>query len=460
MHHDKGLSIVILAAGQGTRMKSSLPKVMHTIAGKPFLAHVIATAQSLNPSQIIVVYGYGGDVLKAAFTDPAIQWAHQPVQQGTADAVAKALPFIPSDHRVLILYGDVPLISPSTLTHLLNHTAEDAVGLLTVQMPTPYGLGRIVREAGEVARIVEEKDATEAEKAIQEVNTGIFLVQANALSTWLQKITNHNAQKEYYLTDIIALAVQDQVPVVTTAPQVIEEILGINDKLQQSYLERYYQQSRAKEWLKEGVWIADPARLDVRGTLEVAPEVSIDVNVVIEGKVTLRKGCTIGPHCVLKNCDIGEGVTLHAHCYLEGVTIAKNATIGPFARLRPGTVLAENVHIGNFVEVKNATVGMGSKINHLSYIGDATLGKDVNVGAGTITCNYDGAYKHQTIIEDDVHIGSDSQLIAPVRVGKGATLAAGTTLHEDAPPYQLTLSHRLALRSLDWQRPKKETTDK
>lgn len=451
------LSIVILAAGQGTRMHSSLPKVLHLIGGKPMLSHVVDTAKLLNPNQIIVVYGFGGKQLKESFYDAAVTWVEQPVQKGTADAVAKALPLIPNDHRVLILYGDVPLIQTKTLSLFLESTPHDALGLLTVHLNKPEGLGRIIREKGSVTKIVEEKDASDAQRQIQEVNTGIFLVQANKLAALLAKVTPQNAQQEYYLTDIVHFAVEENTPVMTASPLTQEEVAGVNDKFQQAMVERHYQFQAAKQLLAKGVYVLDPHRFDLRGTLDAQSDVTIDVNVVLEGAVTLGKGSRVGPQCILKNCHIGDNVTIFANSYIEGATIENGAIIGPFARLRPGTVLSENAHIGNFVEIKNTTVGVGSKINHLSYIGDAKIGKNVNIGAGTITCNYDGANKHETIIEDDVHIGSDSQLIAPVRVGKGATLAAGSTLPKDAPAQQLTITHRLDIRSQDWARPTKET---
>ncbi len=453
---DMDLSIVVLAAGQGTRMKSQLPKVLHTIGGKPMLAHVVATAKTLGPKQIVVVYGYGGQTLKAAFSDEAITWVEQTTQQGTGDAVAKALPVLPENHRVIILYGDVPLISAQTLRRLLNATPKSAVGVLTVNLQSPFGLGRIVRdENGAVKRIVEERDANDIERQIHEVNTGIFVVEAKHLNRWLPQLNNKNKQGEYYLTDIVQLAVNDNVPIVTVHPSVEHEVLGVNDRLQQVEAERHYQRFIATAFLKEGVLICDPLRFDLRGTLQAESDVKIDVNVVLEGDIILRKGVQIGPNCVLINCEIGEGTIVLANSHLDGVKIGSGAIVGPFARLRPGTVLADKVHIGNFVEIKNSFIGNASKINHLSYIGDTTMGQDVNIGAGTITCNYDGANKYQTIIEDEVHIGSDSQLIAPVRIRKGATIGAGSTVNKDAPEYQLTLTQQLNQRSKSWERPKK-----
>lgn len=452
----KELSIVILAAGLGTRMKSKLAKVMHPLGAKPLLAHVLEQAKSLNPSQIIVVYGHEGKALQDAFSHENITWAEQPHRQGTGDAVAKALPFIKDEQRVLILYGDVPLIQHTTLQKLITKTTSE-LGLLTVNMGNPTGLGRIIRDdKGQILRIVEEKDADPEQKKITETNTGIFFANAKSLKKWLANLTNNNAQQEYYLTDIVQFAVQEKVNVVTEYPQDIHETFGINDKFQLAQLERHYQWLQAQKLLQAGVTLADPGRFDLRGTLEVGQDVFIDVNVIFEGSNRVGNDCVIGPNCVLKNCELGQGVQVLANSHLEGAIVKDGAKIGPFARLRPGSVLAEGAHIGNFVEIKNSTLGVGSKVNHLSYIGDTLMGTNVNIGAGTITCNYDGANKHQTIIEDEVHVGSDTQLIAPVRVAKGATIAAGSTVSKDVPAYQLTLTHQLAPRSIDWQRPTKQ----
>ncbi|MBI2791540.1 MAG: bifunctional UDP-N-acetylglucosamine diphosphorylase/glucosamine-1-phosphate N-acetyltransferase GlmU [Gammaproteobacteria bacterium] len=450
------LSIVVLAAGQGTRMKSTLPKVMQTIAGKPMLAHVVDTAKSLAPKKIIIVYGHGKDILLKAFQDKELSWVEQAVQNGTGDAVAKALPALSANERVIILYGDVPLISKETLQRVLRETPSDALGLITVNTDNPHGLGRIVKDQqGNVIKIVEEKDASEVERAIKEVNTGIFIVPSQYLSKWIPLLNNNNQQNEYYLTDIVALAVEAKVTVVTHSPDDKHEILGINDRAQQANIERIYQQQIAKKLLHQGVMISDPHRIDVRGTLQAQSDVFIDINVLFQGNVVLGKGCHIGPNCVLINCELAENVTILANSYIENTKIGNNVQIGPFARLRPGTLLKDDAKIGNFVEVKNATIGKGSKISHLSYIGDALVGEDVNIGAGTITCNYDGANKHQTIIEDDVMIGSDTQLIAPIRVGKGATIGAGSTLNKDVPANQLTVTQQLNQRSKAWDRPQK-----
>lgn len=450
-----GLTVVVLAAGKGARMQSDMPKVLHPIGHKPLLQHVLEATFPLSAEQTIVVHGKESDSIKAAFAHLPLTWAEQSEPQGTGHAVLQALPYISAD-RVLILYGDVPLITPQTLSRLLDNTPDGCIGLLTTITDNPTGLGRIFRENGTVKRIIEERDATPAERAITEVNTGIFVVETAHLAQALPQLKNHNAQGEYYLTDIIAWAVDNDIPIHTATPFSPYEVMGINDRKQQVTLERIYQQQQAHLLLEKGTRILDPTRLDIRGPLEVQNAVTIDVNVILQGNNILRTGCHIGPHCVLINCDIGENVAILAHSYLEGVTIGRDATVGPFARLRPGTVLAENVRIGNFVEIKNAHIGEGSKVPHLSYIGDTLMGKSVNVGAGTITCNYDGKEKHKTIIEDDVHIGSDTQLIAPIRVGKGATLGAGTTLHRDAPAHQLTLTQRLEQRSKTWERPSKD----
>ncbi len=443
------LSIVVLAAGQGTRMKSSKPKVLHPIGGKPMLEHVLTTARSLNPAQIIIVYGYAGDAIKQAISAPDLIWVEQAKQRGTGDAVAKALPLIPESHRVLILYGDVPLITLQTLQRLLKATPSNTVGVLTLQTPHPTGLGRIVRdETGAVQRIVEEQDANDIERQIHEVNTGIYVLDAKQLKEWLPKLETNNKQGEFYLTDIVQLAANDNILVVTAPPSIVHEVLGVNDKIQQVAAERYYQRGMAEGLLREGVWICDPDRFDLRGSLICGNDVMIDVNVVFEGDNRLGANTRVGPNSVLIDCEIGEGVTILANCHLEGATVGDGCTIGPFARLRKGSQLASMVKIGNFVEIKNATIDKESKINHLSYIGDTTMGKKVNVGAGTITCNYDGVNKHRTIIEDGASIGANSQLIAPVTVGKGAVLGAGTTLNKDAPPKQLTLTHRLFHRSV------------
>ncbi|MFN6961949.1 MAG: bifunctional UDP-N-acetylglucosamine diphosphorylase/glucosamine-1-phosphate N-acetyltransferase GlmU, partial [Rhodocyclaceae bacterium] len=419
------LEVIILAAGQGKRMRSSLPKVLHPLAGKPMLAHVIDTARALEPEKICVVHGHGGEVVREALHAPDLVWAKQEPQLGTGHAVMQALPLLDVTGAVppapiLILYGDVPLIRAATLRRLIAAAGDDKLALLTARLPDPYGYGRIVRVNGKVARIVEEKDAIEAERAIHEINTGILVAPRNALARLLPRLSNRNAQGEYYLTDVVALAVAEGMEVVTAHPDENWETEGVNSKSQLARLERIHQRNLAEALMEAGVTLADPDRIDVRGELICGRDVFIDVNCVFEGRVELKDGVRILPNCVIQDAVVGP-----------------NSIIGPFARLRPGTVLAEDVHIGNFVEVKNSTIAAHSKANHLSYIGDTTMGSRVNVGAGTITCNYDGANKHRTVIEDDVFIGSDTQLVAPVTVGRGATLGAGTTLTKDAPPDQL-----------------------
>lgn len=458
-----GLKIVVLAAGQGTRMKSALPKVLHPLGGKPLLQHVIETAKTLTPEQIIIIHSQEADLLKSTLSDPALSWICQPTQRGTGDAVAHALPQIAPQDTVLILYGDVPLITTQSLKALLTALEQESLGLLTLKTPQPAGLGRIVRDAtGNIVRIVEEKDASLEEKAIQEVNTGICAVKAKYLEAWLGALKSDNAQNEYYLTDIIAMAVSEGKVVQSVVPAFPEEVSGVNDRAQLAELNQFYQRQQADFWMKAGVGIVDPARWQLRGDLQAEADVSIDVNVILEGQVKLHKNAKIGPNCYLKDCEIGEGTEILANSYIDGAKVGANAVIGPFARLRPGTILADQVRIGNFVEIKKATVATGTKINHLSYIGDATIGQSVNIGAGTITCNYDGIYKHQTIIEDGVLIGSDTQLIAPVRIGKDAIVAAGSTITKDVQEKALTLTNRLDQRSQPQKqrRPSTDPTDK
>jgi len=449
------MNIVILAAGQGKRMRSDLPKVLHPLAGRPLLAHVLQTAAGLNPESICVVYGHGGEAVREALSTsvPNLTWARQEPQLGTGHALMQALPHLKNASQTLVLYGDVPLTRVETLRRLCE-AAGDGMGLLTVELDDPTGYGRIVREGARVTRIVEQKDATVAERAIREVNTGIMIIPTARLKDWLAKLGNNNAQKEYYLTDIVALAVAEGVPVATAHPDADWETLGVNSRSQMAALERTYQRNIAEQLLEAGVALADPARLDVRGTLLSGKDCSIDVNCVFEGNVIIGDGVSIGPNCVLKDVRIAAGTRIEAFCHIDSAEIGARCSLGPYARIRPATVLDEEVHIGNFVEVKASHLGAGTKAGHLSYLGDSSLGRNVNVGAGTITCNYDGANKHRTIIEDDVFIGSDTQLVAPVRVGRGATLAAGTTLTRDAPEGQLTLS-RAEQKSVRWKRPVK-----
>ncbi|MBG7620991.1 bifunctional UDP-N-acetylglucosamine diphosphorylase/glucosamine-1-phosphate N-acetyltransferase GlmU [Herbaspirillum sp. AP02] len=449
------MNIVILAAGMGKRMQSALPKVLHPLAGKPLLGHVIDTARTLAPTQLCVIYGHGGDAVPKAFADQGLAFALQEPQLGTGHAVMQALPHLEDEAPTLVLYGDVPLTSTATLQRLLQAAGQDKLGVLTVELDNPSGYGRIVREGGKITRIVEQKDAGAAELAIKEVNTGIIVAPTARLRDWLAKLSNKNAQGEYYLTDVIAAAVADGVEVVSAQPDAVAETLGVNSKVQLAELERVHQLRIARALLESGVTLADPARIDVRGVLNCARDVSIDVNCVFEGEVSIGEGATIGAHCVIRNARIAAGANIKPFTHIEDAIIGARAQIGPYARLRPGTELADDVHIGNFVEVKNSIVGLGSKANHLAYVGDADVGSGVNVGAGVITCNYDGANKFRTIIEDDAFIGSDSQLVAPVRVGKGATIGAGTTLTKDAPAGQLTLSRAKQLSLAGWQRPVK-----
>ena len=453
------MNIVILAAGQGKRMHSDLPKVLHPLAGRPLLAHVIDAARELEPQRICVVYGHGGEAVCDAIAprgaespDAAPVWVLQEPQLGTGHAVMQALPHLAASASTLVLYGDVPLIRPATLKRLCA-AAGAGLAVLSVELDDPTGYGRIVRKGGKVSRIVEQKDATSDELALREVNTGIIVAPTEKLKAWLARLSNDNAQREYYLTDIVALAVADGVAVTSAQPHAVAETLGVNSRHQLAELERVHQATVAGELMGRGVTLADPARIDVRGQLACGRDVAIDVNCVFEGGVALGDRVSIGAHCVLKNVRIAAGTRIEPFCHLEDADIGERCRIGPYARIRPGTVLAEDVHIGNFVEVKASTIGRGSKANHLAYIGDAEVGRNVNVGAGTITCNYDGANKHRTVIEDDVFIGSDTQLVAPVRVGRGATLGAGTTLTSDAPAGQLTVSRARQKSLPGWKRP-------
>ena len=450
------MNIVILAAGQGKRMHSNLPKVLHPLAGKALARHVIDTARELQPEKIVVVYGHGGEVVRTALAAADLDWALQSPQLGTGHAVMQALPQLAPAEQTLVLYGDVPLTRASTLQRLL-HAGRDGLAILTVDLERPSGYGRIVRDAaGQVVRIVEEKDASPAERAITEVNTGIMAMPTARLADWLGRLSNNNAQGEYYLTDIVALAVAEGLPVRTAQPDGEWEVLGVNSKVQLAELERQHQRNIADRLLVDGVRLADPARIDVRGQLRHGRDVSIDVGCVFEGDVELGDAVEVGPYCVLKNVKVGAGTRIAAFCHFEGAEIGPDGVLGPYARLRPGAELGPEVHVGNFVEIKKSRIGAQSKANHLAYIGDAEIGQRVNVGAGTITCNYDGVNKHLTVIEDDAFIGSDTQLVAPVRVGRGATLGAGTTLTKDAPPEALTVSRTRQTTLSGWQRPVKE----
>ena len=467
------MNIVILAAGQGKRMKSALPKVLQTLAGKPLLQHVLTTALFLQGKQAktgpIVVVGHGAADVKefianASQEDPSfgkVATVLQAEQKGTGHALLQALPKLDVQEPTLVLYGDVPLTSKKTLAKLAKladgvRGQDSALALLTQDLTNPTGYGRIVRDAdGSVREIVEEKDATPAQKAIKEINTGIMVLPTKALKRWLKALRSSNSQGEYYLTDVIAMAVKDGVPIRTTQADYEFETIGVNSRDQLASLERTHQLNIANQLMDAGVSLADPARIDVRGTLECGADVFIDVGCVFEGCVTLAVGTKIGPYCVIRNSVIGKNVSINAFSHLDGAKVGNHSVVGPYARLRPGADLANDVHIGNFVEVKNSKIAANSKANHLAYVGDSIVGTRVNIGAGTITCNYDGVNKHQTIIEDDVFIGSDTQLVAPVRVGRGATLGAGTTLTKDAPPNQLTVSRAKQI-SIPWQRPVKQ----
>jgi bifunctional UDP-N-acetylglucosamine pyrophosphorylase/glucosamine-1-phosphate N-acetyltransferase len=455
------LNIIILAAGKGTRMNSNKPKVLHEIGGKPILAHVIACANALNPQKIIVVYGYGGEIVREAFaheniTQEKIIWVNQAEQHGTGHAVQQALPHLDDNANTLILLGDVPLVDVEACKKLIEQ-AQNKLAILSFNKPDPTGYGRIVRTAANnVTAIVEHKDATEVQRIISEVNTGIMAMPNVQLKGWLSRLSNNNAQGEYYLTDIVEFAVQDYIEVVAEITPDEWSVTGINSKTDLSLIERVYQNRIAHKLQQQGVTLRDPARLDVRGNLTCGRDVEIDVNCVFEGDVTLGDNVSIAANCVIKNAVIAAGAQILPFTHIEDSKIGENSRIGPYARLRPGTILQNDTHVGNFVELKNATVNIGSKINHLSYVGDSSIGKNVNIGAGTITCNYDGANKFRTIIEDNAFIGSDTQLIAPVTIGKNATIAAGSTISKDVPAGGLTVCRAKEQKTYsNWKRPVK-----
>jgi len=451
-----GLSIIILAAGQGTRMRSDLPKVLQPLAGKPLLAHVLACSKVLAADDICVVYGHGGEAVQAALPGPGIRWVLQAERLGTGHAVQQAMPETPLENRVLILAGDVPLLTPATLKRLLAETPADEMAVLTVDMDDPTGYGRIIRENGGVNRIVEQKDANEEQQALCEINTGVILAPANKLNEWLSNLGNDNSQGEYYLTDVIAMAVADGVDVSGIKADSSVEVMGINDKKQLAEAERALQARLVDELMQQGVGFADPARVDIRGTLKCGKDVLIDINAVFEGDVELGDGTTIESNNLIRDSKLGASTMVHSNCHIEGATTGIECEIGPFARLRPGAELANKVKVGNFVEIKKSTVADGSKVNHLTYIGDAEIGTGVNVGAGTITCNYDGANKHRTSIGDGAFIGSGVELVAPVEVGAGATIGAGSTITRKAPDNSLTLE-RAKQKSIDgWTKPTKK----
>jgi bifunctional UDP-N-acetylglucosamine pyrophosphorylase/glucosamine-1-phosphate N-acetyltransferase len=449
-------SIIILAAGQGKRMNSALPKVLQPLAGRPLLQHVIDCAQGVNADDICVVYGHGGEQVRAAFDDADLRWALQAEQHGTGHAVQQAMPETPDENRVVVLFGDVPLLRPATVQDLVASCGDDDVAVLTVELENPHGYGRIVRENGNVVRNVEERDASDDEKAIREINTGVMSCPASSLKGWLARLGNDNSQGEYYLTDVLAMAVADGVTVHGIITDDEAEVMGINDKKQLAEAERALQRRRVGELMAAGVTFADPARVDIRGKLTCGRDVFIDVNVVFEGVVTLGDNAHVGMNNLLRDSTIGHGAVVRANCHIEGASTGANCVIGPYARLRPGAELSNDVKVGNFVEIKKSRINEGSKVNHLTYIGDALIGKGVNVGAGTITCNYDGANKHQTIIGDGAFIGSGVELVAPVEIGKGATIGAGSTISKPAPDGQLTLERAKQVTVSGWKAPVKK----
>lgn len=450
------MNIIILAAGMGKRMRSALPKVLHRLAGKPLLSHVIDTARQLSPSRLCVIYGHGGEQVPQTLQAADLCFAKQEPQLGTGHAVIQAVPQLNFSVPTLILYGDVPLTTASSLRRLLATADNDKLGILTVDLADPTGYGRIVREDGKIRAIVEQKDANEAQRAIREVNTGIMVAPTVLLKNWLTNLSNNNAQGEYYLTDIVAAAVRDGVEVISAQPDHVWETHGVNSKVKLAELERTHQRNIAYVLLEQGVTLVDPARIDVRGTLSCGRDVSIDVGCVFEGDVMLADGVRVDAYCVIRDTRIGAQTHIRPYSHFEQAVIGPECIIGPYARLRPGAVLAEDVHIGNFVEVKNSEIAAHSKANHLTYVGDSTIGARVNLGAGTITCNYDGVNKSRTVIEDDVFVGSATQLVAPICVGKGATLGAGTTLTKNAPAERLTLSRAKQVTVESWKRPVKK----
>ncbi len=451
------LTTVILAAGKGTRMKSSLPKVLHKIGAKSMVKHVIDASHSLDAEKLVVIYGHGGDQLQSSLANESLIWVEQKEQLGTGHAVQQIIPEITDNEQILILYGDVPLISPQTLQQLLLAAPEKGIGLLTVNLDNPTGYGRIIRDTdGNVIAIVEEKDADASQKQVKEVNTGILTAPANLLKGWLSDLSNDNAQQEYYLTDIIAMCADQGYPIETANPAETSEVEGVNNRLQQATLERIYQQKQVEALMVEGVTFRDPARVDVRGQVKVGQDVAVDINVVFEGEIELGNNVTIEPNCILRNCKIADGTLIKANTIIEDAAIGEACFIGPFARIRPGSEFAEGVHIGNFVETKNTKIAKGSKANHLTYLGDSDVGSGVNVGAGTITCNYDGANKFRTTIEDNVFVGSNSSIVAPVTLAKGTTIGAGSTVVKSSQDDELVIARAKQRHISGWQRPVKK----
>ncbi|WP_439328330.1 bifunctional UDP-N-acetylglucosamine diphosphorylase/glucosamine-1-phosphate N-acetyltransferase GlmU [Lonepinella sp. BR2357] len=450
------LSVVILAAGKGTRMYSDLPKVLHNVAGKPMVKHVIDTAKQLNAEQIHLIYGHGADLLKQRLADEPVNWVFQAEQLGTGHAMQQAAPFFKDNENIVMLYGDAPLITAETLQKLIAAKPQNGIALLTVKLDNPTGYGRIIRENGSVVAIVEQKDANPEQLKITEVNTGVMVSDGASFKKWLSRLDNNNAQCEYYMTDVIGLANQDGYQVAAVTADDIMEVEGANNRLQLNALERYYQRKQASRLLLSGVSLADPERFDLRGELSHGKDCEIDINVIIEGKVQLGNGVKIGAGCVLKNVVVGDNVEIKPYSVFEDCTVGEKAIIGPFSRLRPGAELAAETHVGNFVEIKKATIGKGSKVNHLTYVGDADVGANVNVGAGVITCNYDGANKFKTVIGDNVFVGSDCQLVAPVNIANGATIGAGTTITRDVAENELVISRVPQKHIQGWQRPSKK----
>lgn len=450
------LEVIILAAGKGTRMKSALPKVLHKLGGETLVERVVHTAQHLRAEQIHLVYGHGAELLKKVFSDGRVNLVEQAEQKGTGHAVAQVLPFINKKNQVLVLYGDVPLLSVDTLNKLISK-AEQSFALLTVHLDNPQGYGRIIRDAdGHIMAIVEQKDASDIQRQIKEVNTGVMCVKGECLARWLPLLSADNSQGEYYLTDIVAMAKDEEIPIIAEHPTHHFEVEGVNDRQQLARLERIYQHHQAQQWMLAGVTLMDPLRFDVRGKLSVGMDVCIDINVVLEGHVILGQGVSIGPNCVIKNATIGDNVHIYTNSLIEDCVIEEGCTVGPFARLRPKTHLKAKAKVGNFVEVKKSTIGEGSKVNHLSYIGDTTVGSEANIGAGTITCNYDGVNKFQTEIADGAFIGSNSALIAPVKIGKNATVGAGSAINKDVPDDTLAIARGKQITISNWKRPVKK----